>query len=369
MSFAQTVKKLEEEIKGNNRKEDIESYEKELSKSVEELSKNEDFYNLPLINIFSVISKVNFNEIDENDKILKIIQNIIKNIIKKHFQEKETILILQNLNVKTISFSYDEIFSLLELIKNCPILVKFCHLHNDIDKEVDLDFDYELEQKDKEIEKLKQEINDNFDFVFHPTSEKPKDYEPDIFKACKEGKMPSVYWLIEKEKEDQNKKVEEEHRLLNIYKNDTPIHIASQNGHLLIVQYLIEKQNVDKDIKGHSNRTPLHYASQGGHLPIVEYLLSKGADIGATDKEGKTALHYACENGHVSTADYLISNGSNIEAKTKDDWTPLHFAAKSGSANLVNYMLSKGANKNVINKYGNAPYDLTDNYAIKNTLQ
>ena len=102
----------------------------------------------------------------------------------------------------------------------------------------------------------------------------PKDFEPDIFKACEEGKLTSAKWLIEKENEDKNKKDDDE---------NTPIHIVSQNGHLSIVQYFIEKQNVDKDIKGCEEKTPLHYACEEGHLQIVEYFISKCANIEAKD--------------------------------------------------------------------------------------
>ena len=108
MSFKQIYQKLEDEIRGENRNELINEYETKLSKEIEELSKNENFFNLPLNNIFSVISKVDFNLIEENDKIIEITQNIIKNLVQKYFEEKETILILQNLNLKTISFSSHE---------------------------------------------------------------------------------------------------------------------------------------------------------------------------------------------------------------------------------------------------------------------
>ena len=281
MSFKNIVKKLEEEIKGKNRKDAIDVLEDQLTENIEELSKNEIFFDLPLNNIFSVISKVDFNQIEENDKIIEIIQNIIKNIINKHFEEKETILILQNLNIKTISFlSFEEIFSLLELITNCPILVNFCNLHKERNQLPDKDFEYELQQKEKEIEKLRHQIHDNLSSQpkeekskkFPPITEKPIDFESDIFKACKEGKLTSVQWLIEKEKEDKNKRVEKSNYELKFYENETPIHIASENGHLPIVQYLIEKQNVDKDIKGFLERTPLHYAcnSFNNNLPVVE---------------------------------------------------------------------------------------------------
>ena len=48
MSFNEDVKKLEREIKGKNRIRFVYHYEKKLSKNIEELSKNENFFNLPL---------------------------------------------------------------------------------------------------------------------------------------------------------------------------------------------------------------------------------------------------------------------------------------------------------------------------------
>ena len=338
MNFNEIIEILTEEIQKRNRKELIDEYEEKLSKNIEELSKNENFFNLPLDNIFSVISKVDFNLIEENDKTIVIIQNIIKNLINKHFEEKETILILQNLNIKTISFSsYEVILSILELIKNCPILVNLCNLYKERNKEVDIDYEYELQQKEQEIHQLQHEIKElNIKFV--PITEKPNDYEPNIFKACKEDKLSSVQWLIEKENEDKNKKVQEYVKELEIYRGDAPIHIASQNGHLKIVQYLIGRQNVDPDIKGNLEKTPLHYACIGGFLPIVEYLILKGA---------------------------------NIEAKNKNDYsmTALHFASFIGQSDIVKYLISKGADKNAKTKTGQTPSDLAKNEEIRNMLK
>ena len=345
MILDEIVQKLKDEIEEENRKEIVGSYEQQLSKKIDELSKNENFFNLPLKNIFSVISKVDFNLIEENDKIMEILQNIIKNTISKHFEEKETILILQTLNTKTISFcSYDEIISILELIRNCPILVNFCNLYKEQNKEVDIDYEYELQQKDKEIEKLKQKILKEFP----PIIEKPVDFEQDINIACKKGKLSNVQWLIEKQNVNKN---------IPDFNGDTPIHYASKNGHLRIVQYLIERQNVDIDIKGFWGKTPLHCASQKGHLQIVEYLLSKGANIEAKDIFEKTPLHYCCEKEHLQIVEYLISKGANIEAKSHSGCTPLHFASSIRHADIFKYLISKGANKYALNKDGKRPYN------------
>ena len=87
---------------------------------------------------------------------------------------------------------------------------------------------------------------------------------------------------------------------------DTPIHNASQNDHLSIVQYLIEKQNVDKGIKGNGEKTPLHYACEWDHLPIVEYLISKGANIEEKYVCKNSLIHFACLSGHLPIVECLI---------------------------------------------------------------
>ena len=393
MNIQQIVQKLNEEINGNNRKERIETYEELLSENAKELSKNEDFFKFPLNHIFSVISNINFNEIDEKDKTVETIQNIIKNLIQKHFDEKETILILQKLNFPTISFSYEELFSILELITNCPILVTFCDLYKEINLLPEKDLEYQIQQKEIEIDKHQQKIEALQQTI--NSLQQPGDYEPDILKACMEGKLSSVQYLIEKAKESKIKQIRKKNIKYDFYVGDTPIHIAAKYGYLPIVQYLIEKQEVDIEIQGNCYTHPLHYACLFGYLPIVEYLLSKGANIEAKDIRDQTPLHYACESGDLPTVEYLVSKGANIEAISLKSQTPLHYACENGSLEIVEFLLSKGANieakdyqnqtplhiassncendiiqflvskganKNAKDKNGKTPYDLADKY-------
>ena len=48
MNVKEIVEKLEEEIKGETKIDLINEYEMKLSKEIKELSKNENFFNLPL---------------------------------------------------------------------------------------------------------------------------------------------------------------------------------------------------------------------------------------------------------------------------------------------------------------------------------
>ena len=98
--------------------------------------------------------------------------------------------------------------------------------------------------------------------------------------------------------------------------------------------------------------TPLHIACQNGHLQIVQYLIEKGDNIEAKDKDKYTPLQCA------SNFD-LIEKGDNIEAKDKDKYTPLQCASNFGNNDVVKYIISKKkTNKNVKDKSGKRPYDV-----------
>ena len=214
-----------------------------------------------------------------------------------------------------------------------------------------------------EIERHKQELFRAMDNNYV----RKKEYEAPIFKACKEGELSSVQWLIEKENVDKNQKVEKPDQEYDFQRGDTPIHIACKNGHLQIVQYLIEKQMVDKEINNLLDIKPLHYACLYGHLPIVQYLISKGANVEGKDKLGSTPLHYACNGGHLAVVKYLVSRG----AYTIDNYgnTPLHSAARHGKIDIVRYLISVGANKQIKNNSDHTPYDLALNVETRSILK
>ena len=56
------------------------------------------------------------------------------------------------------------------------------------------------------------------------------------------------------------------------------------------------------------SRTPLHVASQFGHLEIVKFLIENGADPQLKSKSGLTAYGYAIEDGQSHVAEYLKGN-------------------------------------------------------------
>ena len=61
------------------------------------------------------------------------------------------------------------------------------------------------------------------------------------------------------------------------------------------------------DLRTDNGTTPLHEASQGGHVEMVMYLLDNGADISARHKYGATALYEAVLGGHAMVVALLLN--------------------------------------------------------------
>ena len=86
----------------------------------------------------------------------------------------------------------------------------------------------------------------------------------------------------------------------------TPLHNASENGHLPVVELLI-KGIADPNTPANDEVTPLFIASQNGHLPVVEQLLQDKADpnTGTPTDNGATPLYIASYNGHLPVVEQL----------------------------------------------------------------
>ena len=63
--------------------------------------------------------------------------------------------------------------------------------------------------------------------------------------------------------------------------------------------------------------TGLHMASANGHLPVVEFLLSKVDLKNAQNATGDTPLHWAAVNNHIEIVKLLVEAGADPKIKNE----------------------------------------------------
>ncbi|XP_076331999.1 protein fem-1 homolog C-like isoform X1 [Tachypleus tridentatus] len=211
-----------------------------------------------------------------------------------------------------------------------------------------------------------------------------------VFNAARDGKYHRLKMFLD------NRPKEEIHMLVSTPTNGaTPLVVASRNGHVEVVEYLITKCGADieqvgsvifdnetiegapalwcaaaaghlaivKSLISHgacvnsttkTNSTPLRAACFDGHYQIVEYLVEKGADIEIANRHGHTCLMIACYKGHLKIAKFLVEHNAQTNRKSVKGNTALHDCAESGSLEILKLLLQHGA-KMDIDSYGMTP--------------
>ncbi|GBN06654.1 Ankyrin-1 [Araneus ventricosus] len=182
------------------------------------------------------------------------------------------------------------------------------------------------------------------------------------------------------------------------------LHVASFNGRLNVVEYLIQELNVSINRRDTDGRTPLHLASINGHTSVVKFLLEHQAEMASKDRLGNSALHYAVihnhadvvgillgkeqiaaanktflgltilhlasENGHIELIVPLLEK-MDVNIKSDLHYVPLHYAAKGGRADVVQFLVTNGAEINAKTLNGTTPLHLAaekGHYAVVEKL-
>jgi len=141
------------------------------------------------------------------------------------------------------------------------------------------------------------------------------------------------------------------HKILNVM--NYALVDACRNGHLLIVQFLVES---GVNLHDHDD-WGLRCASEYGHLPVVKYLVENGADVHA---RYDFSIWAACVYNHPDVANYLATKGGVIYAS---DHYVLKWACEKCHVEIVKFLVDYGIK---IGENFETYYFLNKNNLIKN---
>jgi ankyrin repeat protein len=117
-------------------------------------------------------------------------------------------------------------------------------------------------------------------------------------------------------------------------KDESPLMLASLKGQLALAKKLIAR---DADVNK-PGWTPLHYAATNGHLEIMQLLLDENAYIDAESPNGTTPLMMAAQYGPAAAVKLLLDAGADPLLKNQLGLTAIDFAnrvSREESAELI----------------------------------
>lgn len=185
--------------------------------------------------------------------------------------------------------------------------------------------------------------------------------------------------------------------LRNELSGRTALAVAAGNGHIKIVEALLNSNANVNERDEYFGVTALSWAVSEGHLDIVRLLLRAGADdkakneaVGSAFGGGHMeALHVLWANGakldlamaqkafsdvassgnNVDILKYLLSLGVDVNGKNDDGGTALHYAARYEHAvPAIQLILQHGADVNARNNNGETPIMGLDSVAVVRVL-
>ena len=103
------------------------------------------------------------------------------------------------------------------------------------------------------------------------------------------------------------------------------LHTACSEGHAEFVEWLLKRQDIDKDAKDKFGFTPLMWALNApvGGEACMKVLLNHGAKVDLTDNDGNTALIWACDGNKPVHVDMLLRHDADPFLANKAGSTPL----------------------------------------------
>ena len=124
----------------------------------------------------------------------------------------------------------------------------------------------------------------------------------------------------------------------DISARDVALSVAAFEGHLDLVEYLVEELGANVNALDFDGSPPLHCIED---LDVINYLVENGADVHIRDDEGYSTIKYAVLSSNIDVIRCLVKNGANIKEKDEDEDSLLHTAACCGHVEVVKCLVEE----------------------------
>jgi ankyrin repeat protein len=97
----------------------------------------------------------------------------------------------------------------------------------------------------------------------------------------------------------------------------TPLDMCAANGHVEVMQFLLDQKSCEPDIRTKLGNNAVHLAALNTRVEACKLLINNGVDLKKKNKAGKTAVDL-CPAEAADLKTYLIEK-MNAEPEGRDD--------------------------------------------------
>eukprot|EP01095_Lingulamoeba_sp_RSL-Kostka_P005012 TRINITY_DN1633_c0_g1_i1.p1 TRINITY_DN1633_c0_g1~~TRINITY_DN1633_c0_g1_i1.p1 ORF type:complete len:322 (+),score=81.54 TRINITY_DN1633_c0_g1_i1:142-1107(+) len=154
-----------------------------------------------------------------------------------------------------------------------------------------------------------------------------------------------------------------------LFQHGTPLQISSYNGHLAMVNTLIQcKADVSLSSED-DEECPMFFACQNGHTEVAKLLLENKALVNQSTNENTNNIYMAAQNGYPDCVKLLAEYKADINQKRLNNSYPLYIACKKNHVETVSMILAYKGNVNLPGFNNLLPLQVTNNEEILEMLK